>query len=85
MNTWVVGNAPVGFHTLRYEEPSSKPGEELLGEKTFFMKGRIMAGQFVLKNSSMGLKAFKWLAKEELEQELDPLYFKSIRHMLVAQ
>ena len=91
MNTWIVGDAPVGFHSWLSEEKLgealqvSTPLGEVLGEKTFFMKGRIMAGQFVLRNSPMDLRAFKWLVKEELENELDPTYFRSVRHMLVAQ
>jgi large subunit ribosomal protein L46 len=83
MNTWFVGNAPVGMFTNKFEKPIIEPGKEILGEKTFFMKARIMAGQFNLKNSTRELSDFKWLSKDELEKQVDPAYWKAIRNMLV--
>ena len=49
------------------------------------MKARILAGQFNVSKNQFGLSAFKWLAKEELEKELEPGYWKAIRNMLVSQ
>ena len=91
MNTWIVGNAPVGHYVGRDPAPDMKPeGEfresesEKFGEITFFMKARIMAGQFDLRKTTMGVTGFKWLAKEELEKEVDPAYWKSVKNMLVG-
>ena len=85
MNTWIVGNAPVGHHSLKY--PQAKADEEKriehLGEKTFFMKARIMAGQVNLKSNALGVADYKWLAKEEVEKEVLPQYWNSVRNMLV--
>ena len=91
MNTWIVGNAPVGHYVSKAPAPGMKPEGEVVGEadpqkqgeKTFFMKARIMAGQFDLSANKLGLKDYKWLAKEELEKEVDPVYWKAIRNMLV--
>lgn len=90
MNTWIVGNAPVGHYMHAYDggnvqvQADGEFGDEpLLGEKTFFMKGRIMAGQFSLRKSTLGLQGFKWLSRDELESLLDPAYFGRVRHMLV--
>ena len=90
MNTWIVGNAPVGHYTKALPALGMKPEGETqdsddLGEKTFFMKARILAGQFNVSKNQFGLSAFKWLAKEELEKELEPGYWKAIRNMLVSQ
>lgn len=62
MNTWIVGHAPVGVYksTSEVEEGSS--------EKTFFMKGRIMAGQADLEGNLMGAEDWKWLTREELQR-----------------
>ncbi|KAL5612661.1 uncharacterized protein BROUX77_002817 [Berkeleyomyces rouxiae] len=69
MNTWVVGRVPVA-HVV---EPATK---------TFFLKGRIMAGQANLAGNPLGLKDFKWLTREELEATLAPEYFKGVRNMM---
>ena len=85
MNTWIVGNVPVGHHSVKY--PQAKVDEEKkiehLGEKTFFLKGRIMAGQANLKDNSLGVADFKWLAKQEIQKEVLPHYWNSVKNMLV--
>ena len=87
MNTWIVGNAPVGHYVHNFPDslvdPESK--RETLGEKTFFMKARIMAGQASLTGNKLDLHDFKWLAKEELESEVEPGYWKAVRNMLVER
>ncbi|KAJ4293996.1 hypothetical protein N0V90_007685 [Kalmusia sp. IMI 367209] len=86
MNTWVVGNVPVGHHQQDYLK-ALKTGSGLneLGLKTFFMKARIMAGQANLKDNQLGLTDFKWLAKEEIHKQVDKDYWKSIRNMLAER
>ena len=87
MNTWIIGNAPVGHYTGKEPTADMRPEGEVKsehqGEKTYFMKARIMAGQFDLKASQVGLSGFRWLTKEELEKNLDPVYWKAVRNMLV--
>lgn len=84
MNTWVVGNAPIGHEEHDHRQPIvDENGVRWLGAKTFFMKARIMAGQADLSNSTFGLKDFKWLAKEELPSVLSPRYFSVVKSMLV--
>ncbi|KAG9237197.1 putative 54S ribosomal protein L17, mitochondrial [Amylocarpus encephaloides] len=84
MNTWIVGNAPIGHHVSRPfkgdEKKSSKPGE-----KTFFMKGRIMAGQANLINNSFGLTNFKWLTREEIKRTVNPKYWNYVEPMLAER
>ncbi|MCJ1447866.1 MAG: 39S ribosomal protein L46, mitochondrial [Stictis urceolatum] len=84
MNTWLVGNAPVGHYVHRYEEAVTDEEKiERLGEKTFYMKARILAGKPDLNGNALGLKDYKWLCKEELEKELSPDYYRAVRNMLV--
>ena len=82
MNTWILGHAPVG-HLVRNFAASDGTLPEKLGEKTFFMKGRIMAGRPSLAGNSLNLSDFKWLAKEEIQGEVSPKYWKAIKPMLV--
>ncbi|KAF1847489.1 uncharacterized protein K460DRAFT_402841 [Cucurbitaria berberidis CBS 394.84] len=85
MNTWLVGHVPIGHHQIDYPEP--RPTEKLNehGAKTFFLKARIMAGQVNLKENKLGLQDFKWLAKDELKNEVDGSYWRSIKNMLTER
>ena len=101
MNTWLVGNHPIGHHTHHF--PSSTgpiksliPANPLMGtskelereeygEKLFFMKARIMAGQPELKENAYGLSEWAWLAKEEVEKRVGPGYWSSVRNMLAER
>ena len=114
MNTWFIGNHPVG-HMIRYndfhsrsdteEHPtstSSTPGDaepladsesespSSLGEKTFFMKARIFAGQADVSKGVMGEEAeeiedFRWLSKDEIKEMVIPGYWARIKNMLADQ
>lgn len=86
MNTWIIGHTPVGFHLNKFG-PTKAPDEKALleGEKTFFMKARIMAGQANLTKSKLGFQDFKWLAKDEIRKEVDPAYWKDVKNMLVEK
>lgn len=93
MNTWFVGNHPVGHYVYKIRnparftqsDPSSTPASRspLAGEKTFFMKSRIFQGQADPRGNQMGVEDFKWLSKEEIQSEVSPRYWASIRNMLV--
>lgn len=99
MNTWFVGNHPVGHFVYRIRNaqtssqatssapPNPSPSQELslAGEKTFFMKSRIMAGQAEIKTNELGVEDFKWLAKEEIQKEVSPQYWADVKNMLVEQ
>ena len=85
MNTWLVGRVPIAHHV---REPAFAEGEdaksapEKRGEKIFFLKGRIMAGQADLSGNRFGLTDFQWLTKDELKQTLPRDYFHSVRNMV---
>ncbi|KAK4218105.1 39S mitochondrial ribosomal protein L46-domain-containing protein [Rhypophila decipiens] len=82
MNTWVVGRVPVA-HLVKEPVPAEDgKSEEKRGEKVFFLKGRIMAGQADLTGNKHELTDFKWLTKDELKETLPSDYFWSIRNML---
>lgn len=87
MNTWVVGNAPVGRYTFHYPRPRpmDTPGFELKGEQTFFMKAKIMAGQPNIEGNQLGLTDIKWLCKEEIQKMVRPGYWSSIKDMLAER
>lgn len=56
------------------------------GEKTFFMKARILAGQADLSIAqNKNIEDFKWVSKEELESLVAPEYWLKVKNMLVAQ
>lgn len=82
MNTWIVGNSPVGYYELKHRKPVLKESTSELGAKTFFMKARIMAGQANLEQNKFGLSDFKWLAKEEISKTVDSHYWASVKNML---
>ena len=81
MNTWIVAHAPVG-HYIRTPFYTKEKTLERPGEKTFFMKARIMAGQANLKDNLFGLTDFKWLAKEEVQKHVGMNYYSQIKNML---
>ncbi|GIZ45151.1 hypothetical protein CKM354_000833200 [Cercospora kikuchii] len=99
MNTWVVGNHPIGYHDQMFKSPqkatilanklvttSRQPFERKeYGLKAFFMKARIMAGQADLTNNAYGDQDFLWLTREEIEKVVDVAYWRSIRGMLPAR
>lgn len=87
MNTWIVGGTAVGHYTLDFEQPRKVAEEKAyeLGEKTFFVKGRMMAGQADLKNNSLGFTEFRWLSKEEIQKLVTPRYWSMTQDMLAER
>ncbi len=81
MNTWIVGHVPIGHHIMKPRYTSESTLEKP-GEKTFFMKGRIMAGQADLKENLFGLEDFKWLTKEEVQKHVADKYFSYVKNMM---
>ncbi|EGP88995.1 uncharacterized protein MYCGRDRAFT_39509, partial [Zymoseptoria tritici IPO323] len=89
MNTWVVGNHPIGYYMNKFAAPIlSKilPNRlQEFGEKVFFMKVRIFAGQTDLKLNELGDTEYEWLVKEEIEERVSKKYWMAIRNMLSAR
>lgn len=87
MNTFMVGYHPVGHYVYNARKPKTDEatGVTIGGEKTFFLKGRIMGGQADLSANAQNLQDFKWLAKEELKKFLLPQYYASIKNMLAER
>ncbi|KAL4931915.1 ribonuclease H-like domain-containing protein [Aspergillus undulatus] len=87
MNIFMVGYHPVGHYNYNNRKPKTDEatGVTIAGEKTFFMKGRIMAGQADLSANTQNLKDFKWLAKEEIAKYVLPPYYASIKNMLAER
>lgn len=87
MNTWVVGNVPVGHYVQDFYLPIEDEQEKSiqLGQKTFFMKGRIMTGQANLDQNQLGLKDFRWLAKEEIQKLVTPKYWSMTENILTER
>jgi large subunit ribosomal protein L46 len=99
MNTWVVGNHPIGHHHTVFKEAQlakitpnrlvSTSKDELeqeeYGEKVFFMKGRIMAGQADMSKNEYEDQDFQWLAKDEIKKVVSSRYWDSIKNMLVER
>jgi large subunit ribosomal protein L46 len=86
MNTWIVGNHPVGHIAMpSLAAASNEQGHLVKDDLIFFMKGRIMAGRVDLENGTLGYKAYKWLAKEEIPSVVHPRYWSWIRNMLAER
>lgn len=87
MNTWVVGNAPIGHYSGNFKNAitNSEKGRQEVGERIFFMKARIMAGQANLKANAFGDSEFKWLSSEEIQQFVTRKYWSSIANMLTGR
>ncbi|KAM0286246.1 hypothetical protein ACHAQH_000973 [Verticillium albo-atrum] len=81
MNTWMVGRVPVAHHVVR-PELKEDGSLQARGEKTFFLKARIMAGQANLEDNPFGYTEFKWVTAEELQKDVDEKYYHSVRNML---
>jgi large subunit ribosomal protein L46 len=81
MNTWIVGRVPVA-HYIKKPAMGNDQQVQAAGEKIFFLKGRIMAGQADLQGNTLGVSDFKWLTKEELIETLPEEYFHSVRGMM---
>ena len=58
---------------------------EELGEKVFFMKGRIMAGQVDLTKNQYGDQDYSWLAMEEIEPLVGKKYWSSVKDALTER
>jgi large subunit ribosomal protein L46 len=101
MNTWVVGNHPVAHYHFDYPKPQIRElshhqleegaahtptyKQQEFGEKVFFMKARIMAGQADVSKNTFGDQAFQWLTKSEIQGLVAPKYWSSIRNMLMER
>lgn len=95
MNTWIVGRVPIAHHIAEFGDktaeetaPAAKEVDATSdksrydGEKIFFLKGRIMAGQVDLTGNKYGYTDFKWVNKDELRQTLPYEYWRSVRNMV---
>jgi large subunit ribosomal protein L46 len=85
MNTWLLGNHPVGHieqKVIKKAQKTNDDGNLQVGNVTFFMKGHIMAGQADIKNNQLGVSDFKWLAKEEIQKLVPEQYWSSIQDVL---
>ncbi len=87
MNTWVVGNAPVGHYVFDYPRATrnEEKGSVELGEKVFFMKSRIMGGQTNIAENKFGLEEFRWLTKEEIQKLVTRKYWSMTQDMLAER
>ncbi|KAE9367340.1 hypothetical protein N431DRAFT_382971 [Stipitochalara longipes BDJ] len=82
MNTWIVGHVPVGHHIINPYLNRESGELEQQGVRTFFMKGRIMAGQANLQGNMYGLSEFKWLTKQEVQKHVADKYFSYVKNMM---
>ena len=87
MNTWIVGNIPQGHYTRLYGKALANDVKQVQvsGEKTFFMKGRIMAGQANLEGNKFGLHDFQWLARDEIQKTFLPRDWNAVKNMLARR
>lgn len=84
MNVWTVGYHPISHYVQNFTKPITDPttGVELKGEKTFFLKGRILAGQANIAENMQDVVDFKWLSKEEIQKHVMLPYWSAIKNAL---
>ncbi len=87
MNTWVVGNMPIGHKVYNYGKPviDQVKGRETRGEKTLFMKARIMAGKPKLEGNQFDLADYQWLAKDEIQEVLNLQDWSAVKNVLAER
>ncbi|KAM5446494.1 hypothetical protein MaudCBS49596_006606 [Microsporum audouinii] len=87
MNTWTVGYHPISHYVQNFTKPIIDPatGVELKGEKTFFLKGRILAGQADVTDNLHDVVDFKWLSKEEVEKHVMLPYWSAVKNALAER
>ena len=85
MNTWIVGNLPIGHQVHNYPDSNinKNAGAETRGEKVFYMKARMMAGQANLKDNHFDLEDFRWLTKEEIQDAIHPRDFAAVKNIIL--
>jgi large subunit ribosomal protein L46 len=70
------------------EKSEQKKGSEVVefaGEKTFFMKARIFAGQADVKSANGNYVDFRWLSKDEIEKLVHQRYWSRVKDMLMEE
>ncbi|KAI5124065.1 hypothetical protein M0805_003892 [Coniferiporia weirii] len=77
INTWVVGRRPVGLFEYEYE---GNADPQYSGEKIFFYKAHIFAGQ--VQTAERSISDFAWLTKEEIESRVSKEYWLGTKDML---
>jgi large subunit ribosomal protein L46 len=82
MNTWVVGHAPVAHIVTPPTLTVDGAPVPHSGSKTFFMKGRIMAGQADLADNPLGYENFRWVTREQAQPLLGPSMYRAVRRMM---
>ena len=91
MNVWTIGNVPIGHQVYNYVRPlvdeaaESKTQTQTQGEKTFYMKARVLAGKPELKDNSLGLLDYQWLAKEEIRERVSPADWAAVKNVLAER
>ena len=83
INTWSVSNTPAAL--IKYDTKGKIISDESAPVNEFLVKSHIVAGKFDLDAASStdaDVKAFKWLAKEELAELLNKEYYAKISHIL---
>jgi len=107
MNTWVVGNVPVGHYTFDFptsivqgdgdaaadaaDADVSRPQRRQqrqrveVGEKVFFLKARVLGGRADLARNALGLREFRWLARDEVRALVTPRYWAMTGDMLAER
>ena len=56
-----------------------------LGQKTFFIKSRILAGQADINSNTLDILDYQWLSKDEIEKVVSPQYWRQVRNMLAER
>ena len=87
MNTWVVGNMPMGHQVINFPQGivDQENGAEQRGEKVFFMKARIIAGQANLGENQLDLDDFEWLSRDEIQKHFEARDWNAIRTILAER
>ncbi|KAK0732857.1 39S mitochondrial ribosomal protein L46-domain-containing protein [Apiosordaria backusii] len=81
---WVVESESEPEPAPESEPESESKSKKFVrrGDKIFYLKGRIMAGQADLSGNTQGLTEFRWLTQKEMEKVLPREVWESVKGMV---
>ena len=83
LNTWIVGTMPVAHQIFKFKKAPAASGP--IGEKTFYMKARMIAGQVNLDSNHFGFNDFQWVTQHEMQKTLRPRDFAAVKDILAER
>lgn len=74
---------PIGHQIYNFPQSivDSDSSTNIRGDKLFYMKARVMAGQIDLSENTV-VSDYQWLTRRELERHVQPRDFAAVKNLL---